>query len=159
VALVGFGVDSLIELTSSLAGLWRLRLDASVLEQERAEWRALRLVGMCFLILAAYVLVDALRSLLSHEAPDESRLGILVALGSLVVMPVLAREKRKVAVQLGSRALTAEARQTELCTVLSALLLAGLGLNALLGWWWADPVADLAMVPLIGWEGLEAVRK
>ena len=158
VALVGFGFDSVIELSSSVAGLWRLHADASPQRRERAERRALRLIGACFLILAAWVLVDAGRTLWSREAADESLIGIVVALGSLVVMPLLARAKRRVAAQLGSSALTAEARQTEICTYLSAILLGGLLLNALFGWWWADPVAALAMVPLIGYEGLEAVR-
>ena len=158
VALVGFGLDSLLELASSLAGLWRLHSDATVDRRERSERLALRLIGGAFLLLAAYVAVDATRTLLVREPPDESVLGLAIAAGSLIVMPLLARAKRRVAGQLGSRALTAEARQTEICTYLSAILLAGLGLNAALAWWWADPVAGLLMVPLIGWEGLEAVR-
>ena len=158
VALVGFGFDSVIELGSSVAGLWRLRADAAPDSRARTERRALRLIGCAFLLLAAYVLLDASRTLLSRTPPDESRLGLLIAAGSLVVMPLLARAKRRVAAQLASRALTAEARQTQLCTYLSAILLGGLGLNAAFGWWWADPVAALMMVPLIAWEGLEAVR-
>lgn len=158
VALVGFGFDSVIELGSSLAGLWRLRADATPAERVRVERLSLRIIGVCFLVLAAYVLIEAGRALLARERPDESIIGIAVAGGSLVVMPFLARAKRRVAGQLSSSALTAEARQTEICTWLSAILLGGLLLNALLGWWWADPVAALAMVPLIVWEGLEAVR-
>jgi divalent metal cation (Fe/Co/Zn/Cd) transporter len=158
IALVGFGLDSVLEVTSSLAGVWRLRADATHAERERSERLALRVIGSCFLLLATYVLVDALRALWLREAPSESLVGIAVAAGSLVVMPLLARAKRRVAAQLGSRALTAEARQTEICTYLSAILLVGLSLNAAFGWWWADPVAGLAMVPLIAWEGAEAVR-
>ncbi len=157
VALVGFGFDSVIELGSSVAGLWRLHADASPERRERAERQALRIIGTCFLVLAAWVLVDASRSLLARERPHESLVGIVLAAGSLVVMPLLARAKRRVAARLTSSALTAEARQTEICTWLSAILLGGLLLNALLGWWWADPVAALAMVPLIAYEGIEAV--
>ncbi|MGE0594479.1 MAG: cation diffusion facilitator family transporter [Vicinamibacterales bacterium] len=158
VALVGFGFDSVIEVGSSVAGLWRLHADASHEHRERAERRALRVIGVCFLLLAAYVLVDASRALLLGEQPEESILGIAIATGSLLVMPLLARAKRGVAARLSSRALTAEAKQTELCMYLSAILLGGLVLNAALGWWWADPVAALVMVPLIGYEGVEAVR-
>lgn len=158
IALVGFGLDSVLEVTSSVAGVWRLRSDASAAERGRSERLALRLIGTCFLLLAAYVLIDAVRALVLREAPAESLVGIAVAAGSLIVMPLLARAKRRVAAQLESRALTAEARQTEICTYLSAILLAGLVLNAALGWWWADPVAGLVMVPLIAWEGAEAVR-
>ena len=158
IALVGFGLDSVLEVTSSLAGVWRLRADTTHAERERSERLALRVIGTCFVLLAAYVFVDALRALLLRKEPSDSPLGIAVAAGSLVVMPLLARAKRRVAAQLGSRALTAEARQTEICTYLSAILLAGLSLNAAFGWWWADPVAGLAMVPLIAWEGVEGLR-
>lgn len=158
VALVGFGLDSVLELTSSIAGLWRLRADSTPAHRARAERLALRTIGLCFLLLAGYVFIDAVRTLLWRRTPDESPIGIAIAVGSLAIMPMLARAKRRVAAQLASRALTAEARQTQLCTYLSAVLLAGLALNALLGWWWADPVAGLAMVPLIAWEGIEAVR-
>jgi divalent metal cation (Fe/Co/Zn/Cd) transporter len=158
VALVGFGFDSVIELASSLAGLWRLQVDATPISRERAERRALLTIGIAFLLLAGYVLLDACRTLLTRTPPKESLLGFLIAAGSLIVMPLLARAKRQVAAQLASQALTAEARQTQICTYLSAILLGGVGLNAAFGWWWADPIAALLMVPLIGWEGLEAVR-
>ena len=158
VALVGFGFDSVIELSSSVAGLWRLHSDASMADRERSERHALRAIGFCFLLLAVYVLADAVRTLVDRERPQESVIGILIAGGSLVVMPILARAKRRVAAQLTSRALTAEARQTEICWYLSLILLAGLLLNAVWGWWWADPMAGLAMVPLIAYEGFEAVR-
>jgi divalent metal cation (Fe/Co/Zn/Cd) transporter len=158
VALVGFGLDSVIELTSSGAGLWRLHADVAPERRARAERLALRTIGCCFLLLAAYVLVDAVRALATSRIPEESPVGIAIAAGSLVAIPLLARAKRRVAAQLASRALTAEGRQTELCMFLSAILLTGLVLNALLGWWWADPLAALAMVPLIAWEGVEAVK-
>lgn len=154
-ALVGFGVDSLIESTSGAILLWRLD-DGEV--GEAREEMALRLVGVSFLALAAWVGWDAFGALLGREAPAESLVGIGLAAVSLVVMPVLARAKRRVARGIGSRALEADSRQTELCAYLSAILLVGLGLNAALGWWWADPVAGLAMVPIIGREGLGALR-
>lgn len=158
IALVGFGLDSAIEVTASLAALWRLGRDADEAGRGAAEQRALRLIGVCFLCLAAYVFSDATSALLGRTAPAHSAPGIVLAALSLVVMPVLVRFKRRIAARLGSGALEAEARQTRVCAYLSAILLAGLGLNAGPGWWWADPAAGLAMVPLIAWEGLEAVR-
>jgi divalent metal cation (Fe/Co/Zn/Cd) transporter len=158
VALVGFGFDSFIEVISGLTLLWRLYADVNEAERERVEQRALRIVGWSFLLLAAYVLVDAGKSLIWREPPDESIVGIALAAVSLVVMPLLVRAKRRVAVAIGSKALDADATQTALCTYLSAILLGGLLLNALVGWWWADPVAALVMVPIIVREGLEGIR-
>jgi divalent metal cation (Fe/Co/Zn/Cd) transporter len=158
VALIGFGVDSFIEVTASVAAIWRLRLDANPQRRALAERRALRVIGLCFLALAVYVAVDAIQSLIRRVTPAESVLGIGIAAVSLVVMPVLARAKRKVAHALASRAIRAEARQTDICMYLSMILLGGLGLNALLGWWWADPIAALGMTPLIAWEGHQALR-
>jgi divalent metal cation (Fe/Co/Zn/Cd) transporter len=158
VALVGFGIDSVIELGSSGAGLWRLRADPAPAARARAERVSLRVIGVCFVALAGYASVEALRMLVAGEAPGTSPTGIAIAIGSLIVMPLLARAKRRVAAQLSSAALTAEARQTELCWYLSGILLGGLLLNALAGWWWADPVAALAMAPIIAWEGAEALR-
>ena len=123
-----------------------------------AERRALRIIAVSFFGLGAWVSWDAAATLLSRSAPDRSPVGIGLALASLVVMPLLARAKRRVALSLGSQALVAEARQTSLCTWLSAILLGGLLLNQLLGWWWADPLAALVMVPLILKEGREAWR-
>jgi divalent metal cation (Fe/Co/Zn/Cd) transporter len=119
---------------------------------------ALRLVGVSLLILAGYVTFEAGESLILQEAPAASFVGIGLALLSVVVMPVLARAKRKVAAGLGSHALHADSRQTDICAYLSGILLIGLGANASLGWWWADPIAALAMVPLIIKEGIEAMR-
>ncbi len=155
IALVGFGVDSVIETSSGAILLWRLR------DGERGEAReriALKLVGIGFLLLAAYVAFDAVKSLLMREPPEASYIGIGIAAVSLIVMPLLARAKRQVAVQLNSRAMQADSRQTDLCAYLSAILLAGLVLNALFGLWWADPVAGLVMTPIIAKEGIEALR-
>jgi divalent metal cation (Fe/Co/Zn/Cd) transporter len=153
IALVGFGADSVIESLSGGVLLWRL---AAPHEDESRERLASRLVGVSFFLLAAYVLYESAASLLRREAPASSWVGIGLAAVSLVVMPLLARAKRRVASAIQSRALVADSRQTDLCAVLSAILLGGLGLNALLGWWWADPLAALAMVPLIALEGRKA---
>jgi divalent metal cation (Fe/Co/Zn/Cd) transporter len=158
IALISFGFDSAIEVASSLAALWRLARDENEAARERAELRTLRVIGFCFAALAIYVAVDAIKLLINRETPTASAVGIAIAALSLVVMPVLAHFKRRVATRLASGALEAETRQTAICAFLSAILLAGLGLNAWLGWWWADPLAGLAMVPLIAKEGIEALR-
>lgn len=158
IALVGFGFDSLIEVTSGVALLWRLHADVDEDRRERVEAISLRIVGVCFVALALYVTTESIESLLRHEAPKESLVGIILAAVSLVVMPLLVKAKRKVARGINSGALMADSKQTELCTYLSAILLAGLLLNALLGWWWADPIAALVMVPIIVKEGIEALR-
>lgn len=154
-ALVGFGFDSLVESSSGAALLWRLHSDE---DSERREALALKFVGSSFLLLAVYVCFDAVRALIKHEPPDASYLGITLAALSLAVMPLLARAKRKVAAVINSRALKADSRQTDICAYLSAILLTGLGLNAMFGWWWADPVAALLMTPIIAKEGIEALR-
>jgi divalent metal cation (Fe/Co/Zn/Cd) transporter len=158
IALVGFGFDSAIEVTSSLAALWRLHSDADECRREAAEGRTLRIIGVCFVILAVYVGYGAAHAVVARQAPDHTPVGIVLAALSLVVMPTLVYFKRRIARRLQSGALEAEARQTRVCAWLSAILLTGLGLNAWLGWWWADPLAGLVMVPLIAWEGLEALR-
>lgn len=158
VALVGFGIDSFIEVIASVAAIGRLRADTDPHRRALAEARALRIIGLCFLALAAYVVVDAARSIVLRKTPEESRLGIVIAAVSLVVMPLLARAKRKVADKLASQAIRAEARQTDICMYLSAILLGGLGLNEVFGWWWADPAAALGMAPFIVWEGRAALR-
>ena len=157
IALVGFGFDSAIEVTSSVAAVWRLQSDRDEAVREAAERRTLRIVGACFLTLAAYVGYDAARALLTGELPARSLPGIIIAALSLIVMPLLVRAKRRVAMKLRSDALEAEARQTRLCALLSAILLLGLGANAAFGWWWADPIAALGMVPFIAWEGWQAL--
>ncbi len=158
IALVGFGLDSVIEISSGAVLLWRLRAEGEAERRERTEHRAQRLVGICFLALAAYVAFDSIQGLARHEAPEESIFGIAVAIAALIVMPLLARAKRQVSRQLNSGAMQADSRQSDFCAYLSAILLAGLLLNALLGWWWADPVAALVMVPLIAREGVEGLR-
>jgi divalent metal cation (Fe/Co/Zn/Cd) transporter len=158
VALVGFGIDSAIEVISSGAALWRLRSDVDVSHRDRVEHASLRIIGGCFVALALYIAVDAGHALWMREAPDKTIPGIVVAALSVVTMPLLARAKRRVAVGLGSRALQADATQTDLCMYLSAIVLAGLTLNAVFGWWWADPVAALLMTPIIAREGIEGLR-
>jgi divalent metal cation (Fe/Co/Zn/Cd) transporter len=152
IALVGFGIDSVIEVSSGAVLLWRL------VSGEHREQLALKLVGASFLALAAYVAFDAAKALIFREPPDVSYVGIAIAALSLIVMPILARAKRHVGVSLKSRAMEADSRQTDICAYLSAILLGGLALNALLGWWWADPLAALVMVPIIAKEGVEALR-
>jgi divalent metal cation (Fe/Co/Zn/Cd) transporter len=158
ISLVGFGIDSVIEVSSSLAALWRLRADAAVERRARVEAITVRVIGGLFLALAVYIVVDAGNALYRREAPDPTVLGIAITAASLIVMPLLARAKHRVGVALGSRALTADAMQTNLCIWLSAIVLGGLALNAAFGWWWADPVAALAMTPIIVKEGLEGLR-
>jgi len=158
VALVGFGVDSGIEVTASLAAQWRLRADVHPERRARVERLTHRIIGASFLALAAYVSVDSLTTLTKREAPEASRVGLLILVLSTFVMPVLAGAKRHVARALRSRALEADAAQTSLCAYLSVIALAGVGLNAALGWWWADPAAALAMVPIIAREGFEGLR-
>jgi divalent metal cation (Fe/Co/Zn/Cd) transporter len=158
VALTGFGIDSAIEVISSVAALWRLRADADAVSREHAERRSARVIGVCFLALALYIAVDAVGTLRQHDAPRTTTVGMIVAALSVVVMPLLARAKRRVAIELGSRALQADAVQTDFCMYLSAIVLVGLALNALLGWWWADPLAALIMTPIIAREGIGGVR-
>lgn len=158
IALVGFGLDSAIEVVSGLALLWRLHGDADETRRELMEQRALRIVGISFSLLGAYVTFDAVKSLVRREAPEESVVGIVLAAVSVIVMPLLVRAKRRVARAIGSAALNADATQTQICTYLSAILLGGLVLNAAAGWWWADPLAALVMVPIIVKEGWEAIR-
>ena len=158
IALVGFGFDSLIEVTSGVALLWRLHVDVDERRRERVEAISLRIVGLCFLVLAIYVSYDSIKSLWLREAPAESLPGIALAIASLIIMPLLVRGKRQVARGIKSGAMMADAKQTEVCTYLSAILLGGLLLNALVGWWWADPAAALIMVPIIAKEGVEAMR-
>jgi divalent metal cation (Fe/Co/Zn/Cd) transporter len=158
IALLGFGLDSLIEVSASIAALWRLYNDRDAARREHAERVALRTIGGLFLALAVYVAADAAHALITRAAPGESVVGIVLAVVSLAVMPLLARAKRRVAFAMGSGALAAEARQTAFCTYLSAILLGGLLLNATVGWWWADPVSALAMIPLIAKEGFEGLR-
>jgi divalent metal cation (Fe/Co/Zn/Cd) transporter len=159
VALLGFGIDSFVESFSGAILLWRVRAEhreMSVVEIERLDRRARKLVAASLFLLAAWVAFDAGRSLWQKDRPEASLTGIVLTTVSIFVMLWLAREKRRTAAALGSRALEADAFQTTACWWLSIITLAGIGLNALLGWWWADPVAALAMTSLIAYEGREA---
>lgn len=158
VSLVGFGIDSLIEVTSGATLLWRMSVDADAERRERNERLSLRIVGVCFLALAAYITYESVSNLRSKTAPQHSIPGIILACASLIAMPILSRAKKRVGRALGSAAMNADARQTDFCVYLSAILLVGLVLNAGLGWWWADPIAALMMVPIIGKEGFEGLK-
>jgi divalent metal cation (Fe/Co/Zn/Cd) transporter len=158
ISLVGFGIDSFIEVTSGSVLLWRMSVDADVPKRERREKLSLRIVGVCFLALAGYVGYESISDLLSRKAPEHSIPGIVLGCVSLVVMPLLSRAKKKVGNELGSAAMHADAKQTDFCVYLSAILLAGLLLNAGLGWWWADPIAALIMVPIIAREGIDGMK-
>jgi divalent metal cation (Fe/Co/Zn/Cd) transporter len=158
VSLIGFGLDSIIEVTSGAALLWRLHHDPDHSRRERVERATLRIVGACFIALAAYILYESGSALFRHDSPERSIPGIIIAAVSVIVMPLLARAKRRVAAGIGSGALQADSRQTDFCTYLSAILLGGLLLNASLGWWWADPLAGLVMVPIIAKEGIDGLR-
>ncbi len=158
IALIGFGLDSLIEISSGGILLWRLRADRDEQRRERVERRALKLVGLTLLALAVYVAGDSALSLVRHEVPERSLVGIALAIVSLIAMPVLARAKRRVASELGSPALQADSWQTDICAYLAAILLLGLLLNAVFGWWWADPAAGLLMTPTMAYEGVKACR-
>ncbi len=162
IALVGFGLDSVVEVLSGAILFWRLRVElggAAPEASERAERRALFAVGLSFFALGAYVLYESGKKLWLRERPEESLVGLGLGIVSLVVMPVLALGKHRIARRLGSRALAADAKETAICSYLSLTLLLGLGLNAWRGWWWADPVAALAMLPLLVHEGKEAVEE
>lgn len=159
IALVGFGFDSTIEVLSAWVVVWQFRAELRGGYDEDRERRALRLIGVTFFVLAAYVSVEAVRDLFFIDAePDESTVGITLAALSLLFMPVLAWAKNRTADQLGSPTLRADATETLLCSWLSAALLAGLVLNAIVNWWWADPVAALVIAFLAAREGLEALR-
>lgn len=161
IALVGFGIDSYIEVASGLVLIWRLRKHgfSDEEEEERAEKKAVFFVGLTFFALSLYVVYESGRKLLLQEQPEESLIGILLAAVSLLVMPLLALWKKKIAAEIGSRALRADALETIACSYLSLTLLIGLGANAALGWWWADPVAALAMVYFLVREGAEALEE
>ena len=158
VALVGFGIDSVIEVIAGAAAQWRLRTDSNLSKRFESEVLTLRIVGWCFVALAVYVTVDSVKSLYLAEAPDRSWFGLIVLSLSVIVMPALAWAKRRVAIEMQSSALEAEAIQTSLCAYLSVIALGGVGLNTLVGWWWADPVSALAMVPIIAREGVHGIR-
>jgi len=161
IALVGFGLDSYIELAAAGALFWRLRVEARGAERpevERVERRVRRFIGGTFMALALYVTGQSAWVLWRAVAPAESPLGIGLAVASLVVMPLIAAGKLRAARELGSASLRAEARETLACSYLSFTLLVGLAANAAAGWWWADPAAALLMVPWLVKEGVEGLR-
>jgi cation diffusion facilitator family transporter len=160
VALVGFGADSGIEVISAVTLLWRLYRagpNANAEEHGAAEKRALYLVAATFFLLAAYITYEAVRALASGEGPENSTVGLVLSVISLVIMPVLAYGKQRTGREMGSRALQADAVETWVCSYLSLALLAAVGLNAAFGWWWADPVGALAMLPVVLWQGWETL--
>lgn len=152
VALVGFGLDSVVEMSSGLIILWQFRHRMP----ETRERAALRAIAVSFVALAGYVAFESVRTLLTQEAPEQSTVGIVIAALSLAIMPTLSWAQRRTGRALGSLTVVADSKQTLLCTYLSAVLLVGLLLNALLGWWWADPVVGLVVAGLALREGREA---
>jgi divalent metal cation (Fe/Co/Zn/Cd) transporter len=156
VALVGFGADSGIEVISAVGLLWRLRKagpDAETAEETAAEKRALYVVAGTFFLLAAYIAYEAVGALLEREEPLTSPVGMALSIASLVIMPALAYAKQRTGREMGSRALVADSKETWVCSYLSLALLIGVGAFALFGWWWADPIGALAMLPVILWQG------
>ncbi len=158
VALVGFGLDSFIEVTAAGVLLWRLRLPIHDARAERREHRAHQVVGATFIFLAGYILAQTAFVLATGDEPESSTVGISLAAASLVVMPAVGLTKRWNARRIGSNALVAESTETLICSYLSFALLIGLGANAAFGWWWADLLAASAMVPWIAKEGMEGLR-
>ena len=161
IALVGFGLDSVIECTAAGVLLWRLSLETRGVDAhtlEIAERRVHRVVGVTFLALAAYVTAQSVFTLWQQEAPRESWIGIALAAASLVIMPLVSWGKLRAAREIGSAALLAEAKETLACSYLSFALLLGLCANAVAGWWWADPAAAMAMTPWLVKEGREGLR-
>ena len=161
VALMGFGIDSVVESTSAGIIVWRLLAERRAGANDEArveavEARARRLVALSLALLAGYIAIDAGLALWNRERPEPTWIGIALALASLLTMYWLWRAKRRIAQQLGSRAMAADAFQTNACFWLSLILLVGIGLNALLGWWWADPLAALTMIIPIAMEAREA---
>jgi hypothetical protein len=158
VSLVGFGLDSGIEVSAGLILAWRLSKEATPGCMADFDRRATRLIALSFAALAVYVCVEGVRDLLGRNAPHASLVGIVLAAVSLTIMPLLARAKLRLAPVLGSQAAASEAAQTGLCAILSGVLLVGLGLNAAFGWWWADPTAGLLIAALACREAVRTWR-
>lgn len=160
IALIGFGLDSAIESFSGAILIWRLtRHGLTVDEEEEAERRATRLVAWSFFILGAYVFLESSKKLFYMEAPEPSLPGIVIAVLSIITMPVLSYSKLKIARSIGSRSLEADSKETLICALLSVALLAGLGLNYIYGLWWADPACALVIVAFIIYEGFETLEE
>ena len=158
--LMGFGIESLIEITAASTLYWRLRKELrGEAPPEAVERRALRIVGVAFFLLALYVGYEAISKLLEQRGPETSVVGMIMAGAALAAMPFLAIAKRKTGRQLGSEALVADSRETIASTYLSFTVLAGLGLNSWLGWWWSDSVAALAMLPYLIWAGVASLKE
>lgn len=157
VALVGFGLDSAIEVTSGVASLARLKADGHSYWHDKMEKLSLKIIGVCFIALALYVAWESVEALIAHHVPEASMPGIFLAVSSVLIMPRLAKAKKNVAQNLGSAALNADSNQAVFCSYLSAILLLGLVFNTVLGCWWADSAAAICMVPIIGREGLLAI--
>ncbi len=160
IALIEFGSNSVIEIVAASVLIWRLRLEARGADSARvarADLVVHRFVGLSFMALALYVLVQSVWMLWHREVPSASTIGLLLATASLIIMPLVSFGKLRAATEVGSRALRAEAKETLACSYLSFTLLLGLGANAALNWWWADPVAALLMIPWLVKEGLEGL--
>ena len=151
IALIGFGLDSVIEFFAAIIVIWQLRG-----EREDRETRAVRLIGVTFFALALYLTVESIRDLAGHARPQQSIPGLAVTAAALIVMPLLAVAKRRTGSALGNRTLIADSAETVFCALISAATLLGVGLNAWLGWWWADPAAALVIAALAVKEGMEA---
>jgi len=158
VALLAFGLDSLIELFAGAVLIWRFSKEAS--DESLAERKALRLVGVTFFLLSGFILFQSLATLLGYSGePQQSFPGMLITVLSALVMTILFVFKKDIAKKLSSRALRAEAHESLMCDLQDLVVIAGLGLNILLGWWWADPVMALTLVPFLVREGLESFKK
>ena len=161
IALVGFGFDSAVESISGGVLIWRLKKHGQIdkEEEERIERKTVKLVGYSFFVLAAYVLIVAVKKLILQEIPEPTITGIVIAALSLIIMPILAKKKLKLAKKINSASLAADSKQTLICAYLSLALLIGLGLNYLFNLWWADPIAALVIVALIVKEGVETLKE
>jgi cation diffusion facilitator family transporter len=160
IALIGFGLDSLVESLSAGIMIWRFRKHGRISkeEEERIEKKAEKLVGYTFLILAAYILYESIDKLVTSEIPDPSLFGILIAAASLIIMPVLYYVKNRTGKEIGSKSLVADSKETLACTFLSVALLLGLGANYLFGFWQADPIVGFVIVLYLVREGIEIVK-
>ncbi|MFC1965687.1 cation diffusion facilitator family transporter [Chloroflexota bacterium] len=161
IALIGFGLDSFVESLSCGVMIWRFRKHGKVTkeEEEDIERKATKLVGCTFFILAIYILYESIDKLISKEAPEPSLFGIIIAIVSLIVMPILFYKKYQTGIALGSRSLVADSKETLACMFLSLTLLLGLGAYYLFGLWQADPIVGLIVVAFLVWEGYETFRE
>ena len=161
IALVGFGLDSFVESISGSVMIWRFRKHGKIseVEEEKVEKKAVKLVAYSFFILGAYVLYESIKKLYFHEIPDPSLLGIIIAIASIIVMPILFYMKYQTGKSINSRSLVADSKETLACVFLSVALLIGLGLNSLYGLWQADPIVGLIIVLYLIREGYNTLRE